>query len=631
MTAIRSSFQNYFSTTLSGAVTAGDLTFPVVDNGDLTSPCYIVIDPENDSKREIVFCDGTFGATTFVTTSVGNRGLSGSAAGAQAHSSGTPVVFVSIKQHFDDLHDRIDGVPTSADITTAINDHEAAPDPHPTYTTQAEVDSSITTHSGAVDPHGDRAYADSQDSAHVAAGDPHPQYQTQAESDARYLGISAKAADSNLLDGLDSTAFLRANTSDSFTSGTLTFSVGTTVDVNGTLDAAGATAVTVPNSTGSTNALNTGTADARYLGIAAKAADSQLLDGVDSLSFLRADQSDTFSSGTLTMGAGTTLAAANATAVTVPASTTSTHALRVGTADSRYLGISAKAADSNLLDGLDSTAFVRVNGSTPFTANQSMGGFKITNLGTPTVGTDAVTKDYADALVAGGGDHGTLAGLGDDDHPQYLRSDATDSYTSGTLTFSAGTTLDTGAATAVIVPSSTSSTHALNVTTADGRYLGAAAKAADSDLLDGLDQSAFLRKVGGATHGLMSGDLYLQDNQLIRAYMRDTAEVVDTEAISGAAYTLDHNLANVHDVTLTAACTITFSNPPASGRAGTLTLILRQDATGSRTVVWPASVDWPDGTEPTLSTAANAVDVFTFLTVDGGTTWLGFIGGQAFA
>jgi hypothetical protein len=42
-------------------------------------------------------------------------------------------------------------------------------------------------------------------------------YYTEAESDARFLGISAKAADSNLLDGIDSSAFLRSNTADTFT------------------------------------------------------------------------------------------------------------------------------------------------------------------------------------------------------------------------------------------------------------------------------------------------------------------------------------------------------------------------------------------------------------------------------
>jgi len=36
---------------------------------------------------------------------------------------------------------------------------------------------------------------------------------------------------------------------------------------------------------------------------------------------------------------------------------------------------------------------------------------------------------------------------------------------------------------------------------------------------------------------------------------------------------------------------------------------LIQDATGSRTVTWPAAVLWPGGTAPTLSTGANAVDL----------------------
>ena len=35
------------------------------------------------------------------------------------------------------------------------------------------------------------------------------------------------------------------------------------------------------------------------------------------------------------------------------------------------------------------------------TANINMGGFKVTNVGTPTTGTDATTKDYVDNLSAG--------------------------------------------------------------------------------------------------------------------------------------------------------------------------------------------------------------------------------------
>lgn len=52
----------------------------------------------------------------------------------------------------------------------------------------------------------------------------HDLYYTEAEANSRFLGISAKAADANLLDGINSTSFLRSDTADSKTSGTLTFS-----------------------------------------------------------------------------------------------------------------------------------------------------------------------------------------------------------------------------------------------------------------------------------------------------------------------------------------------------------------------------------------------------------------------
>ena len=44
-----------------------------------------------------------------------------------------------------------------------------------------------------------------------------------------------------------------------------------------------------------------------------------------------------------------------------------------------------------------------------------------------------------------------------------------------------------------------------------------------------------------------------------------------------------------------------------------LTLILVQDATGSRTITWPASVKWPGGTAPTLTTTANAIDIVSLM------------------
>jgi hypothetical protein len=40
-------------------------------------------------------------------------------------------------------------------------------------------------------------------------------------------------------------------------------------------------------------------------------------------------------------------------------------------------------------------------------------------------------------------------------------------------------------------------------------------------------------------------------------------------------------------------------------------------------------VDWAAATAPTLTATADAVDMFVFLTSDGGTTWYGFTAGQA--
>jgi len=82
--------------------------------------------------------------------------------------------------------------------------------------------------------------------------------------------------------------------------------------------------------------------------------------------------------------------------------------------------------------------------------------------------------------------------------------------------------------------------------------------------------------------------------------------------------------------TLTENTTFTFSNPAASGKVSAFTLKIVQDASASGyTVTWPASVNWPSATAPTLTATASAVDYFVFITHDGGTNWYGFTAGQA--
>lgn len=104
-----------------------------------------------------------------------------------------------------------------------------------------------------------------------------------------------------------------------------------------------------------------------------------------------------------------------------------------------------------------------------------------------------------------------------------------------------------------------------------------------------------------------------------------------SEAITSSsnAATLDLQTSTNFTLTLTEnITTMTFSNPAASGRVSAFTLKVTQDST-ARTITWPASVDWTDATAPTLSETSGAVDVFVFVTYDGGTTYYGFTAGQA--
>jgi hypothetical protein len=151
----------------------------------------------------------------------------------------------------------------------------------------------------------------------------------------------------------------------------------------------------------------------------------------------------------------------------------------------------------------------------------------------------------------------------------------------------------------------------------------AGANLATGDEFPFTDISDTTMSASGTTKSMTAAELA---KGMARQSVLSEGETVVTNAASGAAATVNVANGTVEDLTLTANCTLTFSGS-VSGRASSFTLILRQDATGSRTIAWPAAVKWPAGTAPTISTVASRVDVFTFLTVDNGTTWLGFTAG----
>jgi hypothetical protein len=96
-------------------------------------------------------------------------------------------------------------------------------------------------------------------------------------------------------------------------------------------------------------------------------------------------------------------------------------------------------------------------------------------------------------------------------------------------------------------------------------------------------------------------------------------------ANTGTAYTIDLAGGSVQILTLTGNCTFTF---PTATAGQSFILLLKQDGTGGRTVTWPASVEWPGGTAPTITSTASKMDKFVFTAAD--SNWYGSVAGQSY-
>lgn len=123
----RSYIQNVFETTLAGAISAGDTVLPLTSVTNLRQPGHITINPDSNVKREII---------SYATINGSNiegcvRGLSGSAAGAQNHDSGSIVRGTMYHQVVDDVFSDIE------DLETDVADHVGGTDTadHPEATT----------------------------------------------------------------------------------------------------------------------------------------------------------------------------------------------------------------------------------------------------------------------------------------------------------------------------------------------------------------------------------------------------------------------------------------------------------------------------------------------------------------
>ena len=124
-----------------------------------------------------------------------------------------------------------------------------------------------------------------------------------------------------------------------------------------------------------------------------------------------------------------------------------------------------------------------------------------------------------------------------------------------------------------------------------------------------------------------NADIWMNDNVIQRAELQDFSVTHSAVTSSSGTITLNMTQANSFYHLLTEnLTTISITNPPASGSYGQVTLFLQQDAGGGAYTVdfdstGISGVVWPSGNDPTMSSGNDAIDMVTFATYDGGTTW----------
>ena len=119
-----------------------------------------------------------------------------------------------------------------------------------------------------------------------------------------------------------------------------------------------------------------------------------------------------------------------------------------------------------------------------------------------------------------------------------------------------------------------------------------------------------------------NGDVALSEELIAKSYNETFS------SLSGTTPAVNCETGNVFALTTSGNTTFTFTNPPATGAAYGFTL--KVTAGGAHTLTWPISVDWAGGTAPDAP-ASGEVNVYAFITHDGGTNWYGFLAGAAMA
>lgn len=260
----------------------------------------------------------------------------------------------------------------------------------------------------------------------------------------------------------------------------------------------------------------------------------------------------------------------------------------------------------------------------------AMGTSKITGLGDPTSNQDAATKYYVDGILGSATSAATSAAA------------AATSASNAATSASNASTSEGNASTSATAAAASATAAASSYDSFDDRYLGAksTAPSVDNDgnaLLTGAlywntsTNNLFVWTGSTWTSAAFTAGSFATltgtetlTNKTIEAGTFTNGYTEETvTANTSTAYTVDLANGSVQILTLTGNCTFTF---PTAAAGKSFIMLLKQDGTGSRTVTWPATVKWPSGTAPTITSTASKLDKYIF--TSDGTNWYGSEAGK---
>lgn len=225
-------------------------------------------------------------------------------------------------------------------------------------------------------------------------------------------------------------------------------------------------------------------------------------------------------------------------------------------------------------------------------------------------GTPSITAD----VIASAIEHGDLAGLGDDDHPQYYqvvgRSGEDLTITAANIYWDGDGSGNIGAQGGPGRPDAIHAISAITLGNATTRMEPDYLYISEKVVIDGNAEAVqgtttlTLESQGGDLTLVSSGIVVCDDNLQLNAQVYSPINALTP----GANISTDCNEGNVHSVTLDQNSTL---DDPSNLQAGaTYTWIITQDST-PRTLSFGSAFKFPGGVAPIMSVGSGAVDIIS--------------------